>query len=390
MNILFVTGQFASNARDCALGGMARSVFKSAVGLQGRGHSVRILTADRVDRRWIYQGIPVISVTTRFDIKGGNDIRFLWDILSREYILEKKIWELHAEEPIDIIQYTGWFGIGLFHDNKIPAVMRISSYTRAEFPNEFSRSRYRILSKLELFAAKRMNFVFTPGKNVALAVEKDLHKKVAVIETPYISEKVDSSNKNDEFEIADKRYVLFFGRLSIEKGIYVIDKVLYRMLKQFPDIYFVFAGLLTVNQGEPIKERLEKSAAEFKERLIFCGVVPQEELVHLIQGAEVILMPSIMDNFPNTCAEAMDRGKIVIGTDGSSLEQFIIDGHSGLLAKPGDSESLYRKFLQAMALSEAEKKRIERNAQRRVKKWNLEDYSAKMESLYERVILLRK
>lgn len=386
MNVLFVTGQFASSSRDRALGGMAKSVFKSARGIQGRGHQVSILTIDAVDREWYYQGIPIISVTAYYNNKDKNNIKFLCDVIHREYVIEKKIRELHKNDRIDIIQYAGWFGIGLLHYSKIPAVMRISSYTKAEFPNEYSRKRFRMLSKIELLAAKRMNFVFGPGKKVAREVEKDLCKKVAVIETPYEKDVVDCSNPVCAKKIMDKQYILFFGRLSIEKGIYVIDEIIYRILKQYPDIYFVFAGLITVNQGERIDDRLKKSAGEFKERLVFSGVVPRGELTYLIQNAYFIVMPSILDNFPNTCAEAMSEGKLIIGTDGSSLEQFIVDGNNGLLAKPNDPESLFQKIVQAMSMNRSDRIKIETNAKERVKKWNIDDYSMKMEKLYERVI----
>ena len=57
MNILFVTGVFAENKWDTALGGMANAVYKSAIGMQQRGHRVRVLTVDDIDRRWCYQEI---------------------------------------------------------------------------------------------------------------------------------------------------------------------------------------------------------------------------------------------------------------------------------------------------------------------------------------------
>lgn len=55
----------------------------------------------------------------------------------------------------------------------------------------------------------------------------------------------------------------------------------------------------------------------------------------------MILMPSLSDNLPNSCAEAMSLGKIVIGTNGSSLEQFIENKKNGFLAKIGSAENLY-------------------------------------------------
>ena len=140
MNILFVTGVFAENKWDTALGGMANAVYKSAIGMQQRGHRVRVLTVDDIDRRWCYQGIEVISVKAEHGLEKRLLINNLFCILKREFRLEHKIALLHKEENIDIIQYTGWFGVGLFHFSKIPSIMRISSYTKIQLINNYSIS----------------------------------------------------------------------------------------------------------------------------------------------------------------------------------------------------------------------------------------------------------
>ena len=64
MNILFVTGEFADSKKNLALGGMAYAVYKSALGMQRRGHNVQILAVSNCNRRWFYRGIEVISVRT--------------------------------------------------------------------------------------------------------------------------------------------------------------------------------------------------------------------------------------------------------------------------------------------------------------------------------------
>ena len=100
----------------------------------------------------------------------------------------------------------------------------------------------------------------------------------------------------------------------------------------------------------------------------------------------MVLNPSLADNFPNSSAEAMALGKIVIGSDGSSLEQFICDRDNGLLAKIGDAESLYGCIEYVINMSESQKEDMSVKARRRIRALNLEDYSFKMESLYKRVI----
>ena len=85
----------------------------------------------------------------------------------------------------------------------------------------------------------------------------------------------------------------------------------------------------------------------------------------------------------------MALGKIVIGTDGSSLEQFITDGQNGFLARIGDPLSLFEKIEIAYNLPEDEKRQISRNAINRIRKLDIDLYSKRIERIYQR-LLLRK
>ena len=74
-----------------------------------------------------------------------------------------------------------------------------------------------------------------------------------------------------------------------------------------------------------------------------------------------VVLPSRIDNYPNTCLEAQALGKIVIGPRGSSLEEMIIDGETGFLSTPGSVESLVAVIQGGLSLSEKALKRLEEN-----------------------------
>ncbi len=386
MNILFVTGCFAKNERDMALSGMPNAVFKSAVGMWRRGHKVRILAVDERDRQWHYQGIEVISVQAENPLAE----KYIWNnmlcILKREHKIEKKIRQLYKEESIDIIQYTGWFGIGLLHFSNIPAVMRVSSYTKTQLAQNYSQKIRILLSIAEYLAAKRMNYIFAPSRLMAESLAKDIKRSVGIIETPYFSEKVELDDSVFKEKIENKKYILFFGRMSVDKGILTIRDILYRVLKEHLDIFFVFAGISCEHDGVIIEKELIRASQDFRDRVIFLGLLPQSKLIPVIKNAEMVLMPSLADNFPNTCAEAMALGKIVIGTEGSSLEQFIKDKENGCLAEIGNAESLYDCVKYVLNMEDVQKEDISNQAMKRIKKLDLEQYSLKMELLYEKVI----
>lgn len=386
MNILFVTGLFATRVDDTSLGGMARAVYKSAKGMKERGHQVRVLAVDNRDRKWNYKEIPVISIDASVNPDEEDVICLLENTVSRERKIQKAINKLNQEWKIDIIQYTGWFGIGLFHYSKIPAVMRISSNTKVQLNSIYSIAKEKCLDKLEYMAIMRMNAVFAPSNVMACSVTQNTGRKVRVIETPYDNEEIVFDDSVYNKKLNNKKYILFFGRMSKDKGIYVIRDILYRVLKKYPEIHFVFAGDLTINEGISVEEQLKDAAMEFSSRIIFLGKLPAEKLFPAIEGAEMILMPSLMDNFPNACAEAMSLGKIVIGTDGSSLDQFISNGYNGLLAKIGDADSLLTKIKEVINMSDEQKCIMSVNAKKRIKELSLDNYSRKMEKYYKKII----
>lgn len=386
MNILFVTGAFAGNEKDTTLSGMPNAVYKSAIGMQRRGHRVRILTVAKADRRWRYRGLQVISIRAQNGIKDESTLNSLFCVLNREYKIEKTIQQLHREKPIDIIQYTGWSGIGLFHFTNIPAVMRVSSYTKAQLEHYYFGSKKFLFSTVEYFAAKRMNYIFAPSRIMAENMAKDLARKVGIIETPYLWEKMSSDDSIMQTKLAKRKYILFFGRMSEDKGILTIKDILYRVLARYSDIYFVFVGYSWKHNGIDIEQELISASQKYKDRVIFLGLLPKESLMPVISHAEMVLMPSLVDNFPNSCAEAMSLGKIVIGTDGSSLEQFIENGKNGYLIPIGDADSLYRRVEYVLNMDDEQKSIISANAQKRIKKLDIDHYSKKMEKLYKAVI----
>ncbi|WP_251207782.1 glycosyltransferase family 4 protein [Acetatifactor aquisgranensis] len=390
MNILFVTGLFANDERDTALGGMPGAVYKSALGMQQRGHSVRILACAGRERRWRYQGLDVISVRVGQGIEEKAAGAMLIDILKRELAVRRYVQKLDCEKAIDIVQYTGWFGVGLLHPCGIPAVMRMSSYTKVQLSNNFSTGKRFLLEAVEYLAAKRMNFVFAPSRITAAGLEKDIQRAVVVMETPFRQEETKWDDSILRSRLESKRYLLFFGRMTVDKGIYVIRDMLHEILDRYREIHIVFAGGINRHEGVLVSDELMEAAGEHGSRVVFLGLLPKERLLPVIDGAELILMPSLADNFPNACAEAMSLGKIVIGTDGSSLEQFIQDGVNGYLVERNNPGQLCRCVDRVLRMEPGQKELVSIRARKKIEGLDLESYSKKMEKIYTRVIKLQQ
>src|SRR5262249_34433424 len=71
-------------------------------------------------------------------------------------------------------------------------------------------------------------------------------------------------------------------------------------------------------------------------------------LLPLLRAATLCCFPSLWENFPNTCLEAMAAGAAVVAADGSGMAEMIEDGRSGLLFRAGDLEALRRTLARAL------------------------------------------
>jgi glycosyltransferase involved in cell wall biosynthesis len=114
--------------------------------------------------------------------------------------------------------------------------------------------------------------------------------------------------------------------------------------------------------------------------------MPHAQLFPIIRDAEFVALPSLVDNFPNTCVEAMMLGKIVVGTRGRGFDQLIQDGKNGLLCEPGDIDSLARAIRQAATLSQVDKERMAKLARERIDRLAPKQVVAELLAFYEEVI----
>lgn len=104
----------------------------------------------------------------------------------------------------------------------------------------------------------------------------------------------------------DKLKLLYVGRLHPLKGV----EFLFEAIPQ--DCHLVVIGK---DEGEG--QKLKKIAARRGLDVEFRGVVSEEEKESAYQWCDVLVLPTLSENFGLVIAEALERGKRVITTDGA-------------------------------------------------------------------------
>ena len=145
-----------------------------------------------------------------------------------------------------------------------------------------------------------------------------------------------SKTQTDEAIIGD--YGLYFGRITVEKG---VDTIV-RAYEKLPDHQVKIMGDDTTEEAVRLKNYVREHKIS---NIEFIGFKSGEELERMIKKARFVLIPSIWyDNLPNTSLEAFQYGKPVIASDIGSLRELVIDGYNGFLSVPSNIEGLIEKI----------------------------------------------
>lgn len=368
MRIIFSATRYVSPKK--ATGGFPAYLYRVSQALIRMGHHPIIVALGEKQAHFFEDEIEVYLVPKSVVAVENEIIQVVLSDFLESYCLCKKIKEICKKEKVDLIQFTSLAATSLCYYGKIPAVMRLSSYTKTYFSTHqtYSKAKEAALSLLERLAAGRCNAVFAPCEITARAFSKDIKRKVYVLETPFFNDVRSYDYSIYQKELVNKKYVLFFGQMYAEKGIWVIAEALYDFLKINKEHYVVFCGEMVQKEKRNVKKEMCKYAGEYADRIIFLSPLPHEQLYPIIQKADFVILPSIMDNFSNACIEAMYFKRVVIGTEGASFEQLITHEKSGLLCKRNDAKDLLRKMNQAAKLSAKKKDEIGERAHLRILK----------------------
>lgn len=127
--------------------------------------------------------------------------------------------------------------------------------------------------------------------------------------------------------------VLYFGRLSFEKGI----RTLIQAVKGL-DI-----DLSIVGTGSHEKILRHYVAAERIENVSFMGYMTGKDLSNMIRNALVVVIPSEWyENNPRTVLESFAMGTPVVGANIGGIPELVLNNETGLIFEPGDVDDLQR------------------------------------------------
>lgn len=136
----------------------------------------------------------------------------------------------------------------------------------------------------------------------------------------------------------DKKLIFFANRMEERKGIHLVKAMVEGTLAKYRDIAFVFAGRDLFGWMEKkilpwVKDQ------QLQSRFFYLGQLGLPEVRACLKVSSIFLIPSLWENCPYSCLEAMTAGRAIVSSDCGGMPELIEDGRTGVLARNGDAAS---------------------------------------------------
>jgi glycogen(starch) synthase len=346
---------------ETGFGGIGTYTWHHARALAGLGHEVHVLAGapDAMPLRSTFDG----GVHVHRYWAGGRAMRALHGLgryrlwwsrqrLQNAWSMYDGLRTLHARHPFDVVEMPecGAEGALLTRRLDVPSVVRLHSPARLIMPTyDVRRADIHLCSAVEQRGITGATALTSCSRFLADAVVDGLgvRRPITVVSNGLDVDWFDAAAREmdiyQRFGLPKRSLLMVFtGRMERRKGIHLCPEIARSILERF-DVTFALAGadlfgyveqtLMPALAGRPLRGSLH-----------WLGPVPLDELRPLVAAADVFLLPSLWENCPYSCLEAMAAGRAVVAARQGGMPELITDGVNGLLADTDSAPAFIRQI----------------------------------------------
>jgi glycosyltransferase involved in cell wall biosynthesis len=359
VRIALISYEFAGTASGGGIGTYARG---TAAMMAARGHEVEVFTSAPADSCTLPPGVAVHAarvvwerfpaavaslfasrhVARPFDVVEGPDFGAQAAEVARSFPDLPLVVKLHT--PTFVIDEIG-------HSYLSPlrkARFAFGSLRRGRLPSPYWRydpagdpERLHVLAASEITAPSRAILELVRCR-WQLNAERLAH----------IPNVFDSPADLLALPVATKTgRITYLGRLEARKGVIELAQAMRLVLTRAPATRFRLVGrsLPHPATSEDLSVYMRRALGPLAEAVEFIGGLPHSEVTRTLGDTDICVFPSIWENFPYVCLEAMAAGRGVIASSGGGMAEIIDDGRTGRLVPPRDPVALADEMLEALA-----------------------------------------
>jgi len=131
------------------------------------------------------------------------------------------------------------------------------------------------------------------------------------------------------------------------------------------------------SQLEELTEQLDLT-----HHIAFLGAIENRRVPEILKDVDIFVMPSTQEGFGVAAVEAQAMEIPVVATRVGGIPEVVLDGETGILVEPGNSEQLAQAILTLIENPTLRKQMGERGRKRALANYRWEDNAALMERLY--------
>jgi len=277
------------------------------------------------------------------------DKKSRWDFFKLILKLRKTMKTYQPDTILSFLHYTNIITVmaSLFLRRKFKLIICERSYPSKYLP----KVRLRHLIKwLMRFTYRKADIILAVSKSIARVLEEDFNIKSEKIKTIYnpvileeIKTKCQKEIKHPFFEDERTQIIMGVGRLVEEKRFDRLLRTFSLVRKKRDRVYLIILG-----EGE-LRKELENLSLELRVDKWTDFVGFQSNPYAWIRKADIFVLSSDFEGFPNVILEAMACGTPVISTDcQSGPNEIIVNGQNGILVPTEDEKALAEAILKLL------------------------------------------
>lgn len=283
---------------------------------------------ERIRRR---EGVPTVELEIERSISLWKDVKSLW----RLFLLfrRERPWGVHSLTP-----KAGLLSMMAAAFARVP--VRVHTFTGLIFP--YRRGAFKaLLKQMDRLTCLFATHVIPEGEGVrqlllaekvtAKPLEILAHGNINGVDTDYFRRSGCREEVRKLLEVPEDAVLfVFVGRITEDKGV--------------RELLAAFSALRAEGKGAPVFLALvgwteDYAAEELDMPGVFCPGF-QEDIRPWLEAADVFVLPSYREGFPNSLLQAGAMELPVIATDVCGCNEIVKDGVNGLLVPARDEEAL--------------------------------------------------
>ena len=349
MKILVLAWEFPPRL----VGGIARHVAELYPEIVSLNHEVHLITVEFGDAPE-YEVVEGICVH-RVPVNSSNDF-FHWVVNMNQSMGDYGGKLILEKDNFDLIHAHDWLvgdaAIALKHNFKLPLIATIHATEHGRYNGIHAIEQKYIDGKEKLLVGEAWR-VIACSQYMRHEIQRVLHSpwdKIDVVYNGIRSEKKNHSKKFDrasfrrQFAGDDEKIVYYVGRMTHEKGIYVLLNAAPRILAEMNDkVKFVIIG-----GGNCDRFKEQAWNLGIWERCYFTGFMSDTDLDKFQTIADCAVFPSLYEPFGIVALESFAARVPVVVSNTGGLPEVVQHDKTGIVTHANDADSLTWGILEVL------------------------------------------